>query len=367
MTTPVFATFLRCYRVFLCAHVLPSPFMEKRISVVCNVLLEAVRSGDVEGVKRVLLRPDLPTPPQGEESWGHVTLSLAVSYDQVEVARYLVFDLKVDVNYEHENNMTPLDVAFDCDQEAMALFLIREAKINVGTGNSGAQHHAHVAAVKGMTDVVRCLVRERGVDAKAKDDHERDLVYYAALGGHVAVMKFVVEELGLGVGDLYDHRKLTLLHVAADSGHMELVRWLVEVAHVDVQATDASGLSPKDYAAVSGHEGVAQYLDEQWRQQEEQRLMKNAARNRRRVEKKRRSKLRRESTEELGEGVRPRLSYMTSNNSTMEPSYLGSSASYLGPSYVGSEYSQLEPSYLGSEYSRLSVLEDEVSWSTKCG
>lgn len=53
---------------------------------------------------------------------------------------------------------------------------------------------------------------------------------------------------------------LTLLHCAADQGHVEVCRALVHLGGVSVNSRDDRGLTPMHYACIAGHQVVAELL-----------------------------------------------------------------------------------------------------------
>lgn len=52
----------------------------------------------------------------------------------------------------------------------------------------------------------------------------------------------------------------TTLHLAADQGNLEVVRWLVEEGLLDLQATTATRSTPEDLAKAAHHTDIVNYF-----------------------------------------------------------------------------------------------------------
>lgn len=203
----------------------------KRRHVMEGLVRHAVYSGDVEGVKRILLLPDLPPSPQGLQSWADFAMALVVMLPLIEVARSLMVELEALGASLHSSLLYgPLRKGND----AMVLYLIREAQVDVNSPTcEGGITLLMLAAVEGRLEVVQCLVEERGVDIHAKDEEGLDVACWCARGGHVEVMRYLVEEVGMDVRAKYTDNGMDVLQVAASQDHVKLVNWLVMERGVD--------------------------------------------------------------------------------------------------------------------------------------
>lgn len=84
--------------------------------------------------------------------------------------------------------------------------------------------------------------------------------FEAAESGQVDVLqKF--EETGRDLM-IRDIEKLTLLHHAAEGGHVEACKVLVQSGRVDINAQDGEGRTPLHRASLKGHVPVVDYLRE---------------------------------------------------------------------------------------------------------
>ena len=219
-------------------------------------ITDIIRGGDLEGLKDVLLRPGLCATGTRRKPWPQAALDLAIEADQVEMARYLIMEFKLDVNGSRRKGLPVLCGAICRGQEAMAHFLIREANAHPEDTTSSGQTPLMMAAHKGLCEVVRVLALEMGVDLRAKDREGRDVMYHVAEGGSVEVASFLVDQMGLSIDSTYKgcHQ---LLHIASQKGHLPLIKWLVgRGAKVTVKSSFGM---PHHHAASSGHLDTVQY------------------------------------------------------------------------------------------------------------
>lgn len=216
---------------------------------------------------------------------GYTALHLAAKKGNSETVKFLI-DVGADVTIRDHNGSTALHHA--AKMEGMATFCemtinnqIRErecyldiVKILVGecsgviiSKDKTGCTAMHWAASKGHLDVVKLLV-EFNADAYIKDYDGRTALHAAAANGHLDTVKFFVEEYrgieeitdidsltalhlaarksprssvecGMDVG-IKDNRGRSVLHLAAESGSLDTVMFLVE-SGVDVNVEDNNG------------------------------------------------------------------------------------------------------------------------------
>jgi ankyrin repeat protein len=180
-------------------------------------LLEAAGRGDVEEVKRMLIRVD----PNTRDICGRAPLHYAAREGRVEVIKLLL-----------ERGAYP-NAWDNCDKTPL-----------------------HYAAERGDVEIVRLLL-EKGAYPNARDYRGRTPLHEAAKNGHVDIVRLLLEH-GANPNALTfaDWGEVTPLYYAAEKGYIEIVRLLVRRgANI--------GISPLYVATAEGHVHVVKFLLQQ--------------------------------------------------------------------------------------------------------
>ncbi|CAF2059974.1 unnamed protein product [Rotaria magnacalcarata] len=155
------------------------------------------------------------------------------------------------------------------------LFLIEQGA-EPDLSQRGKRTALHAAAYYGHADVVRCLL-ENGANYRVKDQNNNtaedqayndDVTKVFIELKQSAYIRAAANELdwflknGLTVhqdAEYFSHRE-TLLHCASKKEFYELVRWLVERFEANLDLVDLNGNTPLHLAAYSGHIKIVDYL-----------------------------------------------------------------------------------------------------------
>ena len=132
--------------------------------------------------------------------------------------------------------------------------------IGRSSAKSGIRSTLHDAARKGDLSTCKCLIKSTGADVNARDADKEQPLHVAAESGHVEVCKYLIENGadGLSEGSL----KRQPIHYAARKGHVSVCEYLIKSTGANVNARDSLEMQPLHVAAQSGHVEVCKYLIE---------------------------------------------------------------------------------------------------------
>jgi ankyrin repeat protein len=122
----------------------------------------------------------------------------------------------------------------------------------LGRGDAQGMTPLLWAAFQGDAEVARVLLA-RGADAGVKDPRGATALMLAAEGGHLAVVRLLVPS-----GDA-DARG-EALRCAAGAGHLTMVVWLLDEAGVELEYRGTDGRTPLTCAVLGGHAALAEEL-----------------------------------------------------------------------------------------------------------
>ena len=198
-------------------------------------LIQTVKAGDPEAVRRLLAQGVDVNAPQGD---GATALHWAVHRDDRETADLLI-RAEANVNTADDHGVTPLSLAC-LNGSAMLVDRLLQAGANPNAARSSGETPLMTAARVGKLDVVRSLL-VAGADVTARE----------ASGGQTALMLAVAENhtdvarvlLKSGAGaSTRSKNGFTPLLFAAQQGNLELARSLL-AAGADVNESAPDGIA----------------------------------------------------------------------------------------------------------------------------
>jgi ankyrin repeat protein len=160
----------------------------------------------------------------------------------------LVGEAKVKANFKSWGGTTALYVAVECRDFEMVNWLVE------GGGAIGTAQDEQGRDLK----IVKYLVGE-GVEANLRARGGRTTLHVAAQWGDFEAVRWLIEEGG-AIVTAQDEYGLTVLHYAAEYGHLEMVRWLVEAKGLEAAARGKHGITALHLAVFSDNVEVLEYL-----------------------------------------------------------------------------------------------------------
>lgn len=189
-------------------------------------------------------------------------LHIAARQSHLEIVQSLL-DEGAAVNVRDENGETPLHLAcFNRGNKSLSVvkyLLGRGASVLEAADPDKAEGRLppHQAAIAGFKEAVELFLDE-GFD-KNNDAGGLQMIHYAARSGHVDVLKLLLDR-GTRPGSSTRIKGCRPIHFAAYEGHVEIISVLCEFgADVNVESWKG-GFYPIHYAAASGHTEVISLL-----------------------------------------------------------------------------------------------------------
>ncbi|KAK6189720.1 hypothetical protein SNE40_001720 [Patella caerulea] len=170
----------------------------------------------------------------------------------IETVKYLVNDVKVNVNLQDNNGWTP--AVFCCESKINPVDKLMLLSSNGGdlyTVDNSNRSLLHHACWSGTTETVKYLVNDVKVNVNHRNNDGRAPALYCCLSEINPVDKLMI--LSSNGGDLYtvDNSNRSLLHHACWSGTTETVKYLVNIVKLDVNHRNNDGRAPALYCCLS--------------------------------------------------------------------------------------------------------------------
>jgi ankyrin repeat protein len=245
---------------------------------------------------------------------GQTLLCGAAENDLVDLMKVLLSTRKVDINLQNSDGQTALSVAARSGQTTAAKMLLEDEKVRVNDQDCWGFTPLSWAAVEGHIDVVKALLGTGKVDIDSRcksgrtalslaaghgrivavnlildlgkaDIGSKDLygwtpICFAATHGYLDIVKRLIRawkaaliphgksfRRGLGLNKKYS-QCYTPLHGAVAVNAVEVVKFLVSLDEVDLEATNGKGRTPLELTRIKNHLGIVELLQEAHRVRE---------------------------------------------------------------------------------------------------
>lgn len=186
-----------------------------------RLALEAVRSGNIEGLKALLAEENALAASAGEDLWTLLHHAAAAGLDAMAAA---LLEAGANPDARDAEDRSPAQVAAEHGHNGLASDLIRAGgRLKEEAREAKPVNLLALAAYNGDTDTLARALRAGG-NAMERDANGLTPLHYAALQGQLGAAKMLVKA-GADVNAFVDHRNPLLL--AEENRHMAVASYLL--------------------------------------------------------------------------------------------------------------------------------------------
>ncbi|MEQ2157719.1 hypothetical protein GOODEAATRI_004652 [Goodea atripinnis] len=217
-------------------------------------LILAAQEGHLSTVKLLL---DRRSPIDHRAYDGHSALSAAFLEGHTEVAE-LLMKRGADTDVRDAEGRPLLYLLVLEGHLHMATLVIEKGGVPLESRDSEGRTALHVASWQGSVEIVDLLLKH-GANPNAQDTEGRPPMHSVAWTGHNKVGHRLLASNSVNI-DLPCHQGATALSIAAQEGHVNIVKMLLEKG-ANPNHIDKYGRSPVKVAAKHGHATVVRLLE----------------------------------------------------------------------------------------------------------
>ncbi|XP_046370254.2 ankyrin-2-like [Haliotis rufescens] len=184
---------------------------------------------------------------------------LACEGGNIDIVQYLLTQNATDINRANKDKQTSaMKAAFKGHEDVFGLLVGKGTELSLT--ESYRSRILHLACKGGNIEIVNYLLTEALVDINSTDENNYTPAIIAATAGHRNVFDLLVVK-GADLTILGDDDN-SVLHAASLGGNIEIVRNVLTLNIVNINARDIEGMTPVFLAALNGHDEVFDLLVE---------------------------------------------------------------------------------------------------------
>lgn len=190
---------------------------------------------------------------------GITPLHLAVKYDQIEVCKFIIENIKENNPKDFIHGSTPFHYAAEMGHIEICQLMIQNVKEENSKDNDGMTP-LHLAAQNGHLEVTQLIIGNVA-EKSPLNNVGLNPIYFAFINGHLNVCELII--INVGAKNPQKPSGWSLLHHAAEKGHIEICQLIINSDPSIVKQknpADCLGITPLHLAAENGHLSVVKLV-----------------------------------------------------------------------------------------------------------
>ena len=180
---------------------------------------------------------------------GKNCLHFAASFGHLILCKTLVNKHNFDVQLSNNNGYTALHYSSGNGSYRLVTFFA-DMVTDIDCKSKNGANCLHIAAFSGHLNLCKTFINKYNFDVQVPDDKGRTALHHSAENGSYKLVKFFTD-MGSDI-NLKTNDGRNCLHIAADCGHLNLCKTLMNKYNVDVQVPDDDGWTALHFSARNG-------------------------------------------------------------------------------------------------------------------
>ncbi|GFW44593.1 ankyrin-3 [Trichonephila clavipes] len=212
----------------------------------------SAKASNIEAIKLVLQQGlDVASKDLDEQTALHV----AAKHDRINIVKYLINTKLMCINECDIHGKTPLHLAIDGNSKKTVKYLLKR-EANMAIKDTSGLSPLHCAILRNNCKIAEFLLEKETNIGNNLSPGGYSALHRAAEKGQTGLVIMLIKKIDLGLKTDFG---VTPLHVAADNGHLEVVKALIR-SGADVNARTVSDSTPLHSAIQSGDEEIVECL-----------------------------------------------------------------------------------------------------------
>ena len=185
-------------------------------------------------------------------------LHLACQEGHVAIVLYLTSLPKCDVSTKTSNGSTALHLA--CKSRSLPILnhLVEECHMDLIIRDYNGMAPVHVACEAGSLSLVKYIIEHSSLSLDITDSFGRTPLLIAAFSKNLPIIRYLNSK-NCNISIL-DDKGFNVIHVSAQRGSLDILRFFVDGGYCNPDITDASNRTPLYLSAQEGHSEIVEYL-----------------------------------------------------------------------------------------------------------